>query len=96
MAAWLEGGKAVLRPGTRSNAQPAASLGAQIVEDYGHGSGLEGYPVDVDAARTRIDSTFACTGTTRMFEAAGFRRIAQTGARSAGLPPRRHAARPNH
>jgi hypothetical protein len=45
---------------------------------------LERYPVEATAAR--IDATFAYVGTTTMFEAAGFQRIAQTSARSAGLP----------
>jgi GNAT superfamily N-acetyltransferase len=46
--------------------------------------GLEGYPVDTRDAR--IDSTFAYMGTTGMFEAAGFHRVRETVARSAGRP----------
>jgi hypothetical protein len=37
-------------------------------------------------ADVRIDPTFAYVGTTEMFQAAGFRRVAETRARSAGLP----------
>ena len=42
--------------------------------------------IDVLPATAPIDSTFAYVGTTDRFEAAGFRRVAETGARSAGLP----------
>lgn len=45
---------------------------------------LEAYPVDPEGRR--IDVSFAYVGTTGMFEAAGFRRIAETAARSAGRP----------
>jgi GNAT superfamily N-acetyltransferase len=45
---------------------------------------LEAYPVDT--AGQRIDATFAYVGTLAMFERAGFRRIMETPARSAGLP----------
>ena len=45
---------------------------------------LEAYPVD--AAGARISGALAYVGTTSMFEAAGFTRVRQTEARSAGLP----------
>jgi GNAT superfamily N-acetyltransferase len=45
---------------------------------------LEAYPVD--PAGKRIDVTFAYVGTLPMFEQAGFRRVVETAARSAGLP----------
>ena len=45
---------------------------------------LEGYPVETGGAR--IHGTAAYVGTTGMFEDAGFRRVLETGARSARLP----------
>jgi ribosomal protein S18 acetylase RimI-like enzyme len=45
---------------------------------------LEAYPVDTRGAR--IHGTAAYVGTTGMFEAAGFRRVLETDARSARLP----------
>jgi hypothetical protein len=45
---------------------------------------LEAYPVDPGGRR--IDVTFAYVGTVPMFEKAGFRRVVETAARSAGLP----------
>jgi GNAT superfamily N-acetyltransferase len=45
---------------------------------------LEAYPVDTDGRR--IHGTAAYVGTARMFEAAGFRRILETEARSERLP----------
>ncbi len=46
--------------------------------------GVEAYPVDPQGRR--IDAGFAYVGITSMFEAAGFRRVLETNARSAGLP----------
>jgi GNAT superfamily N-acetyltransferase len=46
--------------------------------------GLEAYPVDTGGRR--IQTTAAYVGTTAMFEAAGFRRIVATDARSDWLP----------
>jgi hypothetical protein len=43
-----------------------------------------GYPIDPDGAR--VNSAFAYVGTTSLFEAAGFKRIETTKARSARLP----------
>lgn len=45
---------------------------------------LEAYPVETDGQR--LNSSFAYVGTTSMFERAGFRRIQQTAARTAGRP----------
>lgn len=46
--------------------------------------GVEAYPVD--PAGRRIDAGFGYVGLASMFDAAGFRRVVQTDARSAGLP----------
>ena len=46
--------------------------------------GVEAYPVD--PGERRIDTGFAYVGLTSMFDRAGFRRVLQTDARSAGLP----------
>ena len=45
---------------------------------------VEAYPID--PAGRRLDVTFSYVGLTPMFEAAGFRRVIETAARSAGLP----------
>ena len=45
---------------------------------------LEAYPID--PAGARLDVAFSYVGFTGMFEAAGFRRIVETDARSAGRP----------
>jgi GNAT superfamily N-acetyltransferase len=45
---------------------------------------LEAYPID--AERARLDVAFSYVGFTSTFEAAGFRRILETAARSAGRP----------
>jgi GNAT superfamily N-acetyltransferase len=45
---------------------------------------LEAYPVDPGSKR--IDTTFAYVGTLPMFEQAGFKKVLETSARSAGLP----------
>lgn len=55
--------------------------------DYARSKGvqaLEAYPVDTGGRR--IGGTSAYTGTMSMFEAAGFRRVMETSARSGGLP----------
>ena len=46
--------------------------------------GVEAYPVD--PGERRIDAGFAFVGLASMFDAAGFRRVLVTDARSAGLP----------
>jgi GNAT superfamily N-acetyltransferase len=75
----------LVRPGYRRRGIAAALLAGAV--EYARDCGapaLEGYPVD--SAGARIDSTFAYVGTTSMFEAAGFHRITETKAHSAGLP----------
>ena len=74
----------LVRPGFRRNGLAHAMLAAVV--DYArteHAAGLESYPVDPGGRR--IDTTFAYVGTTGLFEAAGFRRVAPTNSRSAGL-----------
>ena len=74
----------LVRRGLRRRGIAAALLSGAVAYARGCGApALEGYPVE--AAGARIDSTSAYVGTASMFEAAGFRRVAQTGARSAGL-----------
>lgn len=46
--------------------------------------GVEAYPIDPGGQR--IDVGFAFVGIASMFDRAGFRRVLETGARSAGLP----------
>ncbi len=46
--------------------------------------GVEAYPIDPGGRR--VDVGFAFVGIASMFDAAGFRRVMQTGATSAGLP----------
>jgi GNAT superfamily N-acetyltransferase len=46
--------------------------------------GVEAYPID--PAGRRVDEGFAFVGIASMFDLAGFRRVVETGARSAGLP----------
>ena len=45
---------------------------------------IEAYPIDHEGRR--LDVGFSYVGFTSMFEAAGFRRVVETGARSAGRP----------
>jgi len=55
--------------------------------DFARESGipaLEAYPIDSE--NRRVDVTFGYVGFTSMFESAGFRRIAETSAKSAGRP----------
>ena len=55
----------------------------QTAKDFG-APALEAYPIDPEGER--IDVTFGYVGFTPLFEAAGFRRILETEARSAGRP----------
>lgn len=62
----------------------ALLLGAiECARSYG-APALEAYPVDPGGKR--IDTAFAYVGTLGMFEQAGFQRLLETSARSAGLP----------
>ena len=75
----------LVRVGYRRRGVARALL--QGVIDYAREQGapaLEAYPVDPGGER--IDVTFAYVGTVAMFEAAGFGRVVETSARSAGLP----------
>jgi GNAT superfamily N-acetyltransferase len=74
-----------VRVGFRRRGVARALLTGAI--DYARNQGapaLEAYPVDAEGGR--IDVAFAYVGTTSMFESAGFRRIAETDAHSAGRP----------
>jgi len=75
----------LVRVGYRRRGVARALL--QGVIDYAREQGapaLEAYPIDPGGKR--IDVAFAYVGTLSMFEKAGFRRVIETSARSAGLP----------
>lgn len=82
--------------------QGVANALLQGLTEYARTAGaplLEAYPVETEGAR--IHSTAAYVGTVGMFEAAGFERVAETGARSDHRPrwlmrldPSRAAATP--
>lgn len=75
----------VVRPGFRRRGVAHSLLaGAVAYATEQRAPALEGYPVDPTAGR--IDNSFAYVGTVAMFEAAGFRRVLRTDARSARLP----------
>lgn len=74
-----------VRVGFRRRGLAHALLAGAV--DYARTQGapaLEAYPVDVGEGR--IHQTAAYVGTVSLFEQAGFRRLAETGARSARLP----------
>jgi GNAT superfamily N-acetyltransferase len=74
----------LVRTGYRRRGVAAALLQGAIDCARAHGApALEAYPVD--PAGQRISANFAYVGTTSVFEKAGFRRLQQTEARSAGL-----------
>lgn len=74
-----------VRTGFRRRGLARALLDGLIEYARGEGApGLEAYPVDTGGAR--IHGTAAYVGTAGMFEAAGFRRVLETDARSARLP----------
>lgn len=75
----------VVRPGHRRNGVAATLLAGAI--DYAAANGatvLESYPIDTDGRR--VSGTLLFVGTTSMFERAGFERVVETSARSAGRP----------
>jgi GNAT superfamily N-acetyltransferase len=75
----------LVRVGYRRRGVARALLHGAIAYARAQGApALEAYPVD--PAGKRIDVTFAYVGTLPMFEQAGFRRVIETAARSAGLP----------
>ncbi len=74
----------LVRVGYRRRGVARALLDGAIECARLHGApALEAYPVDPGSKR--IDVTFAYVGTLSMFERAGFRRIVETSAQSAGL-----------
>jgi len=64
----------------------AAALLAGVVEDARRSGapGIEAYPIDPEGER--VDVNFGYVGLTPMFEAAGFRRVLETAARSDRRP----------
>jgi GNAT superfamily N-acetyltransferase len=75
----------MVRVGYRRRGVARALLRGAI--DYARDQGapaLEAYPID--AAGQRLDVAFAYVGFTSMFEAAGFERVVETAAHSAGRP----------
>jgi GNAT superfamily N-acetyltransferase len=75
----------MIRVGYRRRGVARALLAGAI--DYARNAGvpqLEAYPIDPEGGR--VDVTFGYVGFTPMFEAAGFRRIVDTDARSARRP----------
>ena len=64
----------------------ARALLAHVVEAAREAGapGVEAYPIDPGGRR--VDTGFAFVGIASMFDAAGFRRVLETGAHSAGLP----------
>jgi hypothetical protein len=64
----------------------AAALLAGVVDDARRSGapGVEAYPIDPEGER--VDVNFGYVGLTPMFEAAGFRRVLETAARSDGRP----------
>ena len=74
-----------VRVGHRRKGVARALLDAAIDHARAQGApALEAYPIDADGAR--LDVAFSYVGFTSMFEAAGFERIVETAARSAGRP----------
>lgn len=79
-----------IRVGYRRRGVARALLAGVIEAAQAAGApGVEAYPIDPGGRR--VDVTFAFVGLLSTFEAAGFRRVLTTGARSAGLP--RHLVR---
>ena len=75
----------LVRPGYRRRGVARALLQGAIECARSYGApALEAYPVD--PAGRRIDVAFAYIGLLSMFEAAGFQKVVETSARSAGLP----------
>jgi GNAT superfamily N-acetyltransferase len=75
----------VVRTGYRRRGVARALLDGAI--EYARSMGapaVEAYPIDPGEAR--VSTSFAFVGFTSTFEAAGFRRVVLTDARSAGLP----------
>jgi GNAT superfamily N-acetyltransferase len=74
-----------VRVGYRRRGVARGLLAAAIDFAREHGApAIEGYPIDTEGQR--VDVGFAYVGTASMFEAAGFERVVETGARSASRP----------
>jgi len=75
----------MIRTGYRRKGVAHALLRGAIAHARAAGvPALEAYPVD--SAGKRVDVSFGYVGFTSMFEAAGFRAVVETDAKSAGLP----------
>ncbi len=74
-----------IRPGFRRRGVATALLDGVVAAARAAGApGVEAYPVDPGGRR--IDTSFGYVGLASMFDAAGFRRVVETGGHSAGLP----------
>jgi GNAT superfamily N-acetyltransferase len=74
-----------VRVGHRRKGVARALLDAAIDYAAEHGApAIEAYPIDSEGKR--LDVAFSYVGFTGMFEAAGFERVAETAAKSAGRP----------
>lgn len=75
----------VVKAGHRRRGITKALLDGVIDYARDHGApALEAYPID--PAGARVSTAFLYVGTVRTFEAAGFRKVVETDARSARLP----------
>lgn len=73
----------VVKPGHRRRGVATRLLEEAVGFARSHGApAVEGYPIDAEG--TRVNTTLAFVGTTALFERAGFERIAETKATSAG------------
>ncbi len=74
-----------IRPGYRRRGIAKALLAGVIAEARRAGApGIEAYPIDPEGGRVEVGAGFV--GIASMFDAAGFRRLLTTDARSGGLP----------
>jgi GNAT superfamily N-acetyltransferase len=74
-----------VRVGYRRRGVAAALLDGVVAFAKSSGApGLEAYPIDPEGGR--VDVSFGYVGVTPMFEKAGFRRVVETSAHSAGRP----------
>ena len=74
-----------VRPGYRRRGIAAALLAGVVAAARQAGApGVEAYPIDTGGRR--VDTVLAFVGIASMFDAAGFRRVMETSAVSAGLP----------
>ena len=74
-----------VRPGYRRRGVAKALLDGAIAYARANGApAIEAYPIDPEGRR--LDVAFSYVGFTSMFETAGFRRVVETAARSAGRP----------